>query len=72
MYSQLMCSVCGRQGGHLAQGAAINSLGCTGESHRWAARVIKNPSTIDAELYWGMWNGVKPAVVACFQLFALE
>ena len=72
MSVQVLYSKCGRQGGQPAQGAAINSLGCTGACLRWAARLIKNPPTFEDALDWGAWNGVKHADVASFSAVCTE
>ena len=53
MLAPVVCSLCGRRGGKPAEGAAINSLGCTGACLLWAVRVIKNPPLFDDELDWG-------------------
>ena len=67
MLAPVVCSLCGRRGCKPADGAAINSLGCTGACLRWAVRVIKNRPLFDDEFDWGAWNGVRPADVASFR-----
>ena len=67
----IVCSLCGRRFGKSADGAAINSMGCTGACLDWAARVIKNPSCFEFERDWRVRSNVSvtviPAHVASFR-----
>ena len=65
MNARAVCSLCGRRGGHPANGAAINSMGCTGACLRWAVQVIKNPPFFEHHGKWEAWF-VRPADVASF------
>ena len=54
----LTCSRCCRSGGSPADGAAINSRGCTGACLQWARDIMEHPHRFRYEPTWPDWPDI--------------
>ena len=67
MLHSVVCIQCGRRGGKPTDGAAINSMGCTGACLDWVVGLITNPPWLPCEPNWGSGHIVRAAHVASFR-----
>ena len=61
------CSNCGRCGGAEADGATINTMGCTGACLHWAVQFMRNCLPWDQGNPWEQWSA-NPKDAVCFRL----